>query len=362
MKIIAVGDPHFRVDNIPEVNMFVERLISLCDTEKPDLIVVLGDVLHTHERLHTVPLNLAIDFIEKVSKISKTIVLVGNHDYVSNTQFLTTSNWMSSSLKHIPNVEVADKVLKKVIKGFTFYFCPYVPNGRFQEALLTLDDKWKDADCIFAHQEFAGCKMGAIISCDGDPWPLDYSKIVSGHIHSKQRPQENIYYCGSSMQVAFGESQDNIIPIFKFAKNKDYELNEIDLGLPRKKIVYTDIDSIDDVKINNADSVKLSITGNYEEFKAFKKTKKYKELVKTGAKVVFKQKKLKKQEGDDVENDKSDRSVNDKKDFETVEETQFLNILTDLIMAEKNSYLYQAFEYVINNKNVDDGDGDIMFL
>ena len=36
--------------------------------------------------------------------------------------------------------------------------------------------------------------MGAIVSVDGDQWGLDDPYVVSGHIHSKQPPQENIYY------------------------------------------------------------------------------------------------------------------------------------------------------------------------
>ena len=69
---------------------------------------------------------------------------------------------------------------------------------------------------IFSHQEFSGCKMGAIISIEGDKWSLDYPHIVSGHIHSRQIPQKNIYYPGAAMQHAFGESEKNIIAFLKY--------------------------------------------------------------------------------------------------------------------------------------------------
>ena len=35
----------------------------------------------------------------------------------------------------------------------------------------------------------------------------DIDKFVS-HIHKKQTPQDNIFYTGSSMQVAYGETDD----------------------------------------------------------------------------------------------------------------------------------------------------------
>ena len=76
-----------------------------------------------------------------------------------------------------------------------FLFVPYVPPGRFVEALETYKNiNWKDVDCIFAHQEFYGCKMGAILSEEGDKWESKWPLVVSGHIHSRQWINKNIYY------------------------------------------------------------------------------------------------------------------------------------------------------------------------
>ena len=49
-KVIAIGDPHFKTDNGEESKLFVDRLEKLIMAEEPDLCVILGDVLHTHER------------------------------------------------------------------------------------------------------------------------------------------------------------------------------------------------------------------------------------------------------------------------------------------------------------------------
>ena len=65
MKVIAIGDPHFKVKNIPKVEIFIEKLLSLIKKENPDFIVVLGDLLHNHERIHSLVLNKAYEFIEK---------------------------------------------------------------------------------------------------------------------------------------------------------------------------------------------------------------------------------------------------------------------------------------------------------
>ena len=187
--ILFIGDPHFQISNIQEVDLFLEKIINLATKKNPDIIVIAGDILHTHERLHTLALNKAYELIDNMRKITKTYVLVGNHDYINNQQFLTDNHWMNG-LKEWKNTIIIDNVLRETINNETFIFVPYVPPGRFEEALKTLKDDWINASCIFAHQEFAGCKMGAIVSIEGDKWDINNPIVVSGHIHSKQQPQK----------------------------------------------------------------------------------------------------------------------------------------------------------------------------
>lgn len=336
MKIIAVGDPHFHTDNVPEVNLFTTKLEELCQKTNPDLIVLLGDILHTHEKIHTIPLNLAYTLVDKLTQIAPVMILVGNHDYISNQQFLTDNHWMNG-MKQWNNVEIVDKVICKEYKDARLIFVPYVPPGRFEHALDTLGTDWKNVDGIFAHQEFFGCKMGAIISADGDRWNEEYPFVISGHIHDKQRPQENVYYCGSSMQRAFGESEERCIPILTW-KNHNHTIEEVDLGLPKKKIVYTTLDNVEDVKIPTTDDkIKITLTGDYDDFKSFKKTKRYQDMIKTGTKVVFKPKKKETVEEDD--------KITDASNFEV--------ILQSLVLKDKNRFLYQAYEYVVHNRQIE---------
>ena len=346
MRVIAIGDPHFRVENIIEVELFIEKIGKLAKTENPDMIIVLGDLLHTHEKIFTIALNKAYEFIKILRDIAPTYVLVGNHDYIQNSQFLTENHWMNA-MKDWDNVVIVDSVITVKKQGVKLVLLPYVPNGRFQEALNTIDDDWKDADCIFAHQEFFGCKMGAIISTDGDIWPLEYPCIVSGHIHSRQIPQKNIYYSGSAMQHAFGESENNIIPIFDFDRalidrniGLPYSLRDIDLELPRKRIVYMDMDKIDDfVPKQTEDQLKITLNGNYDEFKTFKKSEKYKELSKNGTKIVFKTKKIK----------EIDKPV-----LPELNANGFRDILYNLVIDTRDESLLEFYELIINNKKIDE--------
>ena len=334
VDVIFIGDPHFQVTNINEVELFIDRITELVDKRKPDVIVIGGDLLHTHERLHTIALNKAYEFVDSMRKRTKTYVLVGNHDYIQNQQFLTDNHWMNA-MKDWDNTVIVDDVIIETINNEKLVFIPYVPPGRFEEALNTKGNDWKNASCIFAHQEFYGCKMGAIISEEGDKWSLDYPYVISGHIHSRQIPQANIYYSGSAMQHAFGESENNIIACVNVC-NRKYELDEVDLSLPRKKIVYMDVESVDDYIIpsETSDQIKVSISGNYNEFKSLKKTKKYKDMLNKGIKVVFKPKRLEVVE--DVSKELEDERV------------EFMSILDTIVKKENNTYLTDVYKTILS--------------
>ena len=352
-KAIVIGDQHFKVNNIPEIEEYIMKTEMLVKEKNPDFIVLLGDMLDQHEKIHTVPLNKAVEFIDRMRNIAKTFVIVGNHDMCHNRTFLTPEHWLNA-LKEWENVIIVDNVKKANINGNLFIFCPYVFPGRFEEALNTLsdDDIWKSAKCIFAHQEFVGCKMGAIISIDGDIWNEKYPHVISGHIH-KNQTIDNIYYPGSSMQVSFGETDRNVISYVTFEKDKTvYTLEEIEIDLPRKKIVYMDVDDLETFNLEKSkDKLKITISGSYEEFKTLKKTKKYKEITSDGIQIVFKSKKkeIKNMKGrieEQIENQKNNFS----------DGTNFRQILNESIKNEKNPYLFETFEYIINDRNVDHKD------
>lgn len=338
-SVLFIGDPHFQINNLTDIELFICKITELALTKKPDIIVIAGDLLHTHERLHTTVLNKAHEFVNAMRKITKTYILVGNHDYISNTQFLSSNHWMNA-MKEWENVVIVDTVLNVTINNENFTFVPYVYPGRFYEALNTLDgnEKWKRSECIFAHQEFEGCKMGAIISVDGDKWAPENPLVVSGHIHSKQRPHPNVYYTGTPMQIAFGESEDNIVAFMEFSHKKPYNLQEIKLDLPGKKIVYLDVCDIDNYKIDesSADKVRITLSGNYDQFKAVKKTVKYKQLTDSGVKIVF----------------KSDKGcvLPDEESKHDISTTDFTDILFGMVTDQKDPYLLQAYDLVVNKK------------
>lgn len=308
LNVLCIGDIHIQTNNTVDIKIFIEKLNEYIkkNEELIDIIVLMGDILHTHERLHTIPFNIANDLIDQLSKIKSLYVLVGNHDYINNSQFLTNNHWMNC-FKNKKNVFIVDNVLICNHNNLNVVMSPYVPDGRFVEALNQLKSvtnfNWMNAECILAHQLFDGAKMGAIVAENVEKWEESYPYLVSGHIHDKQKVQNNLYYTGSSMQHAFGESHDKTICLLKI--DTSIQIEEIDLNLPKKQILYYDIENIDpsidkeneilvskilDILETPNTHYKITITGNFEQFKMFKKSPVYLKLQKNGTKVIFKNK------------------------------------------------------------------------
>lgn len=361
-SVFVIGDPHFKTQNIKEVDVFVSRVIDKIKEVCPDIIVLLGDLLHDHERIHISPLNRVYDFIDKLRKITKTYIIVGNHDMISNQVFLEDKHWMNG-LKEWKNVKIVDKVVCDNIGGCNVMFVPYVYPGRFLEAIKTEVDE-KDIgeyDCIFAHQEFKGCKMGAITSVDGDEWDLSFPNVISGHIHSNQRIQKNIYYPGSALQHAFGESNKNVVcnVILSRGGVENMEdsrymngcyLEEYDLKLSRKRIVYCDLDSLEEGELVNnlsmdksGDEIKISVSGSYEKFKNFRKSREYKKMVKEGKKIVFKAKKLDLIKEENLHLDLA--GLDDKEG--RCNGSEFNILLNKLVDMEKDEYLNTCYKSIL---------------
>lgn len=268
IKVLAIGDPHFKVSNVVEIDKMCQAILGKAKEINPDFIVVLGDILDKFASAHTTPLTNANKFLKNLMKISTTYVLIGNHDLQNNKQFLSKVHAFTGLKGWTPKLQIIDKVKSFTHKNIFFTFTPYVPKGRFVEALNTCDN-WIDSCCIFAHQEFKGCKMGAFTSVDGDEWPFEYPFVISGHIHDYQEPQKNILYTGTPIQHAFGDRSDKTISYFEFQENvKGPILHErIDLNLPKKIIARISYDQINDYQPPKDDHVKIIINCNYSQSK-----------------------------------------------------------------------------------------------
>ena len=154
MKILVLGDPHFKEENLWWLQFTCEEIIEKIKEEKPDLCVCLGDTLDKHKNILMQPQHLAVDFFFKISQLCHLVILIGNHDRINKYDFLTDVHPFYALTK-TPNITVAGQTIFD--KERNLVYVPYVHPGRFLEALATVIniDEIKPK-FIFAHQEFWG--------------------------------------------------------------------------------------------------------------------------------------------------------------------------------------------------------------
>ena len=291
MKIFVIGDPHFKNSNIDDMDILTSKILEKVIQTKPDLIVILGDVLDRHSNIQMTPLNRAITFFENLQKYAKLYILIGNHDRKNNQDFLSDEHPFPAVHKW-NNVFIVNKPIIHKINGYIMTFVPYVPPGRFLEALNYVEG-WNHSKCIFAHQEFYGCKNGTIFSLVGDKWDENYPLCISGHIHDYCELQENIIYVGTPLQNSYGEKLDKTISIFNFDQNS-YTHERIDLRIAKKIMHEITFDQIMNYDLSYGDHHKLIIVGSNHDLKDINKHPNIIKWKKQGAIIIKKIVQLKK--------------------------------------------------------------------
>jgi predicted phosphodiesterase len=303
MKILVIGDLHFKVNNIPETDLLIQKVLNLLRQQTFQFILLLGDTLDSHERMHMVPYNKAINFITKIAELFPVYVLIGNHDRLSNKEYMTEEHPFVC-LKNIKNINIIYKAELFNIEEKKFIFVPYVPVGQFNNALQTLnltnenspDIDLKDITAVFSHQEFKGCNLGNKVSEHGDSWPLHYPLNISGHIHMYQKLQPNLIYVGTPFQQTFKETEDKTISIFEFkdniamngVKTNEYNETRLNLQLPKKITIEINSNQINEIKIPVDCKVRLIINATASEIKTLIKSSKIVEWEKEGIKIKYK--------------------------------------------------------------------------
>jgi DNA repair exonuclease SbcCD nuclease subunit len=279
MKVLAIGDLHYKSTNTAIMPKVEENLLAIVEETQPHKIVLLGDILDRHETVHTDHLNAAIAFIEKLRQRVPTYVLMGNHDLSSNRVYLEPQHAFNA-LKGRENLEIVDAPL---LEG-PLLFMPYVPNGMFMKAVGNLHTQ---AAVVFCHQEFKGASFGHLRSESPDEWPSDASLLISGHIHDRQALQPNLLYAGTPFQQAFGESLDKTVCLVELTPGKYPSFTHLPTNMPKRITLELSIDEIADLDINPNDLYRIQIKcPSPSAWQAFRKTKDYKKLIAMNVKLM----------------------------------------------------------------------------
>lgn len=288
ITVLSIGDTHITGNCLQECLDLFEQIYKVVEKLKPSVIVHMGDLLNDFGHNKTAPVVEAIDFLKRLSQYTKTYMITGNHEKINNSDFMSKYH----PYRGIGNDQliIVDNVTVAYEKGFKFVFVPYVPPDRYFEALDTKKDEIGNFNTVtgfYSHEEFHGVPMNSIQSIHGAKWLRDYPINISGHIHKRCKPQENIIYVGSSRQTTFAETEDKFISLFTFKKGVKMPDEEcIDLQLPKKMTCIVNARDILSWQPPENAIIKLCIEGTSAELKSVAKLDYIKQLKSKNIKIV----------------------------------------------------------------------------
>lgn len=296
LNVLVFSDLHFMSKKSADDELFIKNFLKIINDGKDviDFAVCLGDILNDHEKIDMASLNRAITLFENIISIIPLYILIGNHDRKCNSEYLTKESpfyalhhWNDDKMK---GIKIIDNILLETIKNHKFIFVPYVPTGKFYNAILDAKIMLDNTTAIFAHQEFRGATASGHTSTSGDSWNFDDPLVISGHYHDLQNPADNIIYVGSIFQHRIDEDDFKGISVFQFYDDLTFKWFMIKDLIPptiRHDIKAHEIDDIKNIKCDEKTIIVIDETGYSRNAKDDDKIQKLKD---TGARVIIKKK------------------------------------------------------------------------
>jgi DNA repair exonuclease SbcCD nuclease subunit len=188
LKILRVGDPHVKINNLAESEKLMMFVAKQAQIHKVDRIELLGDLFHTHAVVRVEIMDFWNKWLRTLSANITTIVLVGNHDQVGD------HSSRQHALMLFKNINDKLFIVDSAFDCDNVGYLPYMHDEEefVREANLLID---RGAKYIVCHATFQGSKYeNGFYAPEG--FNLDRINaplVISGHIHARQRFGKVIY-------------------------------------------------------------------------------------------------------------------------------------------------------------------------
>lgn len=210
IKIAHTSDIHIRkLKYHEEYRIVFSEFYKALKHERPDYIVVGGDLVHTKTDMSPEMVDLLGDFLNNLAGIAETIVIPGNHD--GNLKNENREDAITPIVKALNNPNIV--YLKKSEQ--------YSPRDGLTFNHLSIFDRDNWAKPQNPHNINVALYHGSISGCLlGNEWALEHGEdehtifkdhdfAMLGDIHRRQflDTERRVAYCGSLVQQGFGEGE-----------------------------------------------------------------------------------------------------------------------------------------------------------
>lgn len=248
MRIAHLADIHIRLkDRQEEYGAVFRELYKSLKKEKPDRIVIAGDIFHSKIAMSPESVVVVRRLFTNLCNIAPLDIIAGNHDLnLSNMERLDALSPVVSTIRGTKNtINYYKKTGIYKIEDSNFYYGVFsLLDGKG----LKLEEKEDGAVYIaLFHGQIAGCKMdnGYMFGSEATSNKIfdGFDYIMAGDIHCRQETKTKGvgWYCGSLVQQNFGEEVDKGYLLWDITDRKEYTCKFIEVKNDHKYIVL-DID------------------------------------------------------------------------------------------------------------------------
>ena len=189
---VVVGDVHCTPEEIGDCEKLIDLVVEVAQENKAGQIVFLGDQHHTHGVVRLEVIDFWKRAFHRLVKVTnEVIVLVGNHDMLTDT----SSSLHSMSCYEDGSITIVDspQIIGNVL---------HLPYYHYNEDFVDCCNQFSQFKDLVCHQSFDTCRYdnGAFVSNGVDHSLIPQTTIIAGHIHTTQELKfgnQKIYYCGS---------------------------------------------------------------------------------------------------------------------------------------------------------------------
>jgi len=247
VKILQIGDIHLRSKHLDENLKCCDFAAGKAEEEKPDIIMVTGDVFDSQVALDSEVVRAGIEFLGRLGDVAPMIIVQGtrthDRDSLKALQRLKTAHDVHISFEPETIVFTGISFIKTVAENYSqashlnakllINTLPAPPRlagegsleeqsqnlARHLETIITgfgasaAELDWPHV--IAGHISIKGAKisdkqimfgMDAELSKEAFV-PAKADLICLAHIHVAQRIGDNIFYCGSTSRLNYGEDE-----------------------------------------------------------------------------------------------------------------------------------------------------------
>jgi len=251
MKIVHISDLHFGhtvngIERDEEFKEFIAFFEHKIEKIKPDAVVVAGDIFDVYFPSANA-IKIYYDFLLSLrGKTSKVIITGGNHDSPRTLQapkeilkYLDVVVVSGNEDDFVEVVEfddfvivafsfIRDAILRKIDSDFQKALYKI-----YQEKLSEVKARYPGKKVVATgHLSVNGAKLaqsereiyiGNIEFVSKDIFS-GYDLVLLGHIHNYQQVDSNVFYCGSPVQIGFGEKKEKVFLIHENGKTEKVKI------------------------------------------------------------------------------------------------------------------------------------------